>query len=52
MRDCEGTSRGRKTNLPRPRIGERSLPVQKKSSFFFSSSVMLCTTFQKLTMTG
>ena len=37
---------------PSPRIGERSEPVQKKSSFFFSSSVMPCTISQNAVITG
>lgn len=37
-----------KVMLPRPLMGERSEPVQKKSSFFFSSSDIECTTDQKL----
>mmetsp|Transcript_43119 Transcript_43119/g.88232 ORF Transcript_43119/g.88232 Transcript_43119/m.88232 type:complete len:221 (-) Transcript_43119:261-923(-) len=38
--------------LPSPLIGDLSLPVQKKSSFFFSCSDMAWTTDQKLLMTG
>ena len=34
-------------SLPSPPIGERSLPVVKESSRFFSSSVSECTTSQK-----